>query len=670
MFAFLKENKRKKFEARLRQGEVTLETVCGYLGEPVPQELRSMQTDPLPPLAASARLVMPGALWFVRLSPNSEKLASSLAMAQSRGLLAVVSPYQPVAADGKKLPWIKCEKPESVIAELSSFARDRMTAKVVAVTGSVGKTSAKEMMQLVASSTFETVYSRGNQNGFPQVSRYVQTLDDKTQVYIQEAGVSKPNRLDRGAMMLKPDAFVITNIGWNHVGYFGGKQEGILHEKLSLDRRATKDAVGFVNWDDPLLRAAEYQHRVYGFGVESEDADFRAVDVVERDAKVFFTVVEKETGVETPVVLNVVGKHNVLNALCAFAFGRWLGVERPAIVDALAKFKPVGVRQRLTELGGQKVYLDCYNASEGALNSVADTIGTIEVPEGAKRVFVIGDIDDKLGNRTEEIHRRVGVSLAEKGTADLLICFGPHAAWVAEEANKRGLEALATEDRAQMEAWVRERCAKEDLIAFKGGQQMELPRTLDNLFGTPFFLLDGDVTVLYATPAEVDGVKYRSLAGYGAVVQKCKAGMGVEEAVPPAEVLGEKLRVIAKSAYCACEIERAIIPDTVQAIDQAAFFRCRNLKEVQLPASLKYIGPSAFNSCVNLTEVVLPEGVATIDNRAFAFCPKLKRVVVPATVETIDEGAFFNTPNAVVVCAEGSMAHKFAQAHNMKVELV
>ena len=139
--------------------------------------------------------------------------------------------------------------------------------------------------------------------------------------------------------------------------------------------------------------------------------------------------------------MRVPGLHNVLNAVCAFAVGRELGIDAQRIAEALGEYRSSGVRQRFIELNGQQFYLDCYNASEAAFYSVARTASAIDIPSDGKRVLVAADIDDKLGDLTEEIHRRVGAKLAQSDF-DVFYCYGAHAAWIGEEVKRANLSLI------------------------------------------------------------------------------------------------------------------------------------------------------------------------------------------------------------------------------------
>ncbi|MGN0077377.1 MAG: Mur ligase family protein, partial [Coriobacteriales bacterium] len=568
-----------------------------------------------------------------------------------KGAAAAVSTQQVLDASGAPFPTILCQDPQDLYRRLAVKTREQSQAKVIAITGSVGKTSTKDMLQLVVESSFETLTSRRNQNGIAQVARYIQRLSHGTQVYIQETGISKPGSIECTASMLQPDYFVLTNIGFNHIGYFDGKQENILREKLALDRQAAQGARGFVNFDDPLLRNADYIHEVTSYSLKDPQSDYYARGIEERNATLSFEIVESSSGTATPVKLRVPGLHNVLNAVCAFAVGRELGIDAERIAAAVGEYRSSGVRQRFVELNGQQFYLDCYNASEEAFYSVARTAASIDVPSGGKRVLVAADIDDKLGELTEEIHRRVGANLA-KSAFDVILCYGAHAAWIGEEVKRANgsKKVVCTQDRAELERQLAKHMrTKHDLLCFKGGQHMELSRTLDSLLGTPYFLLDGDVYNLYAHLAQQGDLEVKVIEGYGAVISKYIREDGKPAAVKiPAQVEGETTRVIGRQAFYRTLVTRVAVPAGVQSIDQAAFFKCSRLHEVELPTTLRVIGPSAFNTCRKLEEIHIPKGVHTIERRAFAFCKALKDVYLPSTLATIDPEAFHGSDSVTL----------------------
>lgn len=649
----------------------TLRSICSELGLELPSELEGKADEPLTGITCSPLTAKAGNLYVCRGS--SDKIRSDARTAwKERDICAFLSPKPMTDERGNKLPTILCKGPTNQILKLMATVRDHTSARVLAVTGSVGKTSTKEMMRRVAQEAFEVEWSGSNQNGFPQVIASLQRLEPSSEMLVQEVGMGKPGTVERAGKVLRPNFFAITNIGINHIEYYDGKQEKILNEKLNLDRQAAADAVGFINWDDPMLRGATYTHRIVTFGIENAEARYCAEHVEERNGQVCFDIVEHTPeGDAAPVhvVLNILGRHNVYNALAAFAFGRELGIADERILHALARFHATGVRQNLTWIAGYHVYLDCYNASEVAIESTASTLESIDVEPGGKRILVVGDIDDKLGDITEEVHRRVGRSLAAHTGVNLLIFFGDHMRWAAEEAQAAGALVLATSDRDQLNEHIRTNLRHEDLIGFKGGQQMQLVLTIDALFGTDFFLLDGDMTrKVQRDPVEVDGIRYRVLDGYGTKLIRfrglryTKAGKNIFGRVlrskvsgftlePEQAIDGVPVRVINSHAFAESKLTGIVLPEGVQAVCTEAFVDCQRLQAIKFPSSLRYIAPAAFAGCTALERVQIPEGVLTIESEAFARCVNLKEAELPASLATLAEDAFTGCPDVHVTWA-------------------
>lgn len=673
--------KRNAAAMRLRAGNVTLRAVCDYVGLECPEGLSRLLDISAHGVSCGVLTTSKDDIYFY--GGDADDAEDKVGKAYERGALcAVVRPSLARRLAGK-VPCIAYGRPRAAAMEIARVMHAASAAKTVAVTGSIGKTSTKEMVRLVAESSFNTLCSASNQNGLPQVVRYAQHVPRECEVYIQETGMSKPGSIERDATVLQPDLFFITNIGLNHVGYFENGQQGILNEKLQLDRLASADAVGFVNWDDPLLHDATYAHRVVSFGIDAEDADWRACDIVERNGIVRF-VARSRNGESIPVSLNIVGRHNVYNALAALAFGRELGIEGDTIAEALARFRATGVRQHLTELDGYRVYLDCYNASEGAIASVVRTLSTIDPAPGGKRVLVLGDIDDKLGDLTEEVHRRVGRSVAEDSTVDLLFCFGDHMAWAAQEAKAGGLRVLATSDRAQLEDMIRTNVTRDDIVAFKAGQQMLMSLTLDNLFGTRFFFLDGDmVAKALCGSSELGGMRYRLYRDYGAQLVKFHGGRamgrqansllgkvkrkitGLKVTVPGTLDEGQRVRLVGNLAFAKTHVAQVSLGAGVTTIGKRAFYCCKELKKVDLPTTLRFISRGAFEGCELLESIRVPEGVGTIESRAFADCAALTTVSLPESLNTLADDVFTGCPKVRVVCSVDSFAHRWCEEHQV-----
>lgn len=642
---------------------LSLRQVCALLDVALPREVDDSVDEPYSSLAMSFFASQAGSLFFGTVDAPEHPAVTTLVPSMvdrllERGIRAFVADAPVHDSSGKSVPCLVHPGPRRAFETLCAWVARQHDATTIAVTGSVGKTSTKEMVRRVCETTFDTLFNEGNQNSVAQVGRYVQELSSRTEVYVQETGAAEPGRIESEARILRADAFIMTNIGVNHVGDYGGRRDLLLADKLSHDRFMPDDGIAFVNVDSPGLQELPLRHREIRYGT-SEDADYRAVDIDESDGEVQFTIVEAATGERTPVVVNAIGRHNVGNAVVAFAIGRWLQIPVEKIVEGIAAYEGEGLRQNLDVIGGRRVLVDCYNASEVAIGSTADALQALSVADGGRRIYVVADIDDKLGDITEEVHRRVGEELADREHIDRFYLFGHHAAWIAEELWARGRDVWSTTDRDELTAALRDDLTPEDVVAFKGGQQMALSITIDALFGTSFVLADGDVLEKRGTSVDVGDVVYRIIDEYGAELRKVWPESGLTEVDVVPAVHDTPVYMIGRSACSRTSLQRVRIPEPVRTLARAAFFQARSLVSVELPQSLRNIGPSAFNGCSSLRVVIVPDGVTTIGHRAFYRCTGLERLVLPASVRTIDAEAFARCNGLTIESPAGS----FAEAH-------
>lgn len=645
---------------RLRKGapldadsiRLSMRMICEILDLDLPAHLEPGADRAYSLVSASRLTAMPGAIYFSYLGDASMHMQKLL----GKGILAFVATQQLVAPDGTPVPTIVVDDVQTVFLKLGAwFSRQYDTVRI-GLTGSIGKTTTKEMVRRVVGQAYNLLYNTGNQNSVTQICRYAQLQTFSTEAWLQETGAARPGTIDRGSSMLQPHGFLITNIGLNHVGDYGNSQEALIADKSSHDKYLPDDGVAFLNYDDPKLRELKLKHRIVRYAVDARDVDFYADNIVERDGQLTFDIHEVETGETTPAKLYTFGRHNVSNAVVAFAIGRWLGVPVDKIIKGLSEYRGEGLRQNLVELGGQKVLVDCYNASEVAINSTAGALQTITVASGGRRILVLADIDDKLGDLTEEVHRRVGNNLKQFTDIDEIIFYGKHMAWAAEEYAKTGRPFFQTTDRPEMERYIEANTSLEDAIAFKGGQQMALSITIDHLFGSTFCLEDGNVLLNRGTDFMSEDDYYLRINEFGTVLKKLKVDPSDGILRIQSEVGGQPVLCVGKRAAFKSHIREAQVPEPVQSLAVCAFMRAEKLEKVSLPASLRFIGRSAFNHCSSLTEVVVPEGVTNLEDRAFFFCKNLRRVSLPASLTHVGDEVFRGCSDLTVECPSGSYA--------------
>lgn len=299
--------------------------------------------------------------------------------------------------------------------------------KVLAVTGSVGKTTVKNMAALVMGAKYRVYKSAGNRNSLTGLPMEVLNIPTDTEWAVLEAGMSDPGEIAQISRLIKPNAAIITNIGHSHILAFGSR-EGICAEKLSIVDGMENSLLVMPN--EPLIKNSTVciDEAVY-CGAQGCGCNACYKNVSEENGITEFTACYNDK--ETVIKLPASGIHNVQNALLCFTAGVRLGVEEEKAALALLDFVTEGNRQNIRQSNGIRVIADCYNASP---ESMAAALSVLK-QSGGKRIAVLGDMLE-LGEHTEALHRGVGAVAAK--SADIIICVGEAATYIADSALKNG----------------------------------------------------------------------------------------------------------------------------------------------------------------------------------------------------------------------------------------
>lgn len=315
-------------------------------------------------------------------------------------------------------PVILVKNTVTALQKAAAYYRDQFSIPLIGITGSVGKTTSKEMIALALSSSFNVLKTAGNQNSQIGVPLTVCRLKKEHEAAVVEMGVSIPGEMERIAQVAKPSCAVLTNIGVSHIEFMKSR-ENIMEEKLHIADYIAVDGPLFVNGDDDLLSTlkGKLKKNVMTFGM-GFDCDFRATQLRPADNGTYFTYEGK--GEREQVYVPAAGMHNVRNALVSLAVARYFGVDMESAVRAIASYKAPAMRQQFFKTENFTIIDDSYNASpdsvKGALDVLSDS-GT----QGQK-IAVLGDMKE-LGNKSKESHFEIGQYAAKKGI-DFLICVG------------------------------------------------------------------------------------------------------------------------------------------------------------------------------------------------------------------------------------------------------
>ena len=410
------------------------------------------------------RILQPGQL-FVALQ-GARDGHEFISAALEKGAAAVLCTH----CDGD-YPAIVVPDTRLALGDIARQERKRLGVKVVAVTGSVGKSTTKEMVASVLQSVYrvgKTPVNHNNDIGMPMA---ILALEEDTQVAVLEMGMNHFGEISYLTDIARPDVAVIVNIGTMHIEHLGS-MEGILQAKLEILEGMPADGTVILNGDDTLLwnQKKTSVMQTHYFGVNNTACAVLGTEVTETEGKLSFTV--RSEGRSLPIVLHLEGQHFVPDALAAISVGLKLDVPAEKIRESLAAFQNMEGRQQIYEKNGYTIIEDCYNAGPESMAAALAVLGN----RSGRRVAVLGDMLE-LGVNTQAEHYRIGRIAAEK--AEVLLAFGPNSARVLNGALTGGMppsHARAFTDREKLVQVLKFLAKPADTILFKGsrGMRMEL----------------------------------------------------------------------------------------------------------------------------------------------------------------------------------------------------
>lgn len=414
-----------------------------------------------------SRKILPGQL-FVALEGVRDGHAF-IPAALEKGAAAVLCAH----CDGD-YPAIVVDDPRLALGRIAAGERQRLGMKVVGVTGSVGKSTTKEMIASVLEGDYIVSKTPANHNNDIGMPMAILAMPEDTQVAVLEMGMSHFREIAYLSEIARPDVAVIINIGTMHIEHLGSR-EGILKAKLEILEGMEAGGSVFLNGDDGLLWGCrqQLQRPMTCFGAENPECDCRGNDVQELDGSIRYHV-DSRAG-SFFVTLPLEGRHYVADSLAAVAVGLSMGVSPEHIQERLSRFQNMEGRQEIWETNGFTIIKDCYNAGPESMAAALAVLGK----RPGRRVAVLGDMLE-LGASTQAEHYRVGRIAAEN--ADIVLAYGPNSRRVVGGAITGGVpdsRAKAFDDRAAMARALKRMCRGGDVLLFKGSHGMHMELVLE-----------------------------------------------------------------------------------------------------------------------------------------------------------------------------------------------
>ena len=437
----------------------------GSFGYPADIEISGISTD--------TRTIEKNSL-FIALKGERFDGHDFAAKAMEMGAAAVVTER---AVEGARC--VIVDSTAQALLDIAGYYRSRFDIPVVGVTGSVGKTTTKDMIALVVSQKYNTLKTQGNLNNEIGMPKTLFGLDRTHTAAVIEMGMSHQGEISRMSMCCQPDVCVITNIGVSHIENLGS-QANILKAKMEILDGAKYDAPLILCRDDKLLAKAEVysDRKVYYYSVSKKDCDVYATGITTADGGINFTI--NYGGEKLAARINCLGEHNVKNALAAFCVGIALDIPTEDIIKGIGLFKPEGMRQNVREHKGVTFILDCYNAAPDSMKASLSVLAQTEAK--GKRYCVLGDMLE-LGKNSAKYHKQVGEYVLSS-KADEILCFGENSVHYIEGACDKGFAAENArhfDSREELAAYLKGKLNAGDAVLIKGSRGMKLEEVFNIL---------------------------------------------------------------------------------------------------------------------------------------------------------------------------------------------
>ncbi len=398
-----------------------------------------------------------------------------------RGAAAIVfsgKPYEKTALKHRRaIPMLRVKNTVRALGALAYSYRARFKIPIIAVTGSNGKTTTKEMLKAIFSKKFSVLCNPGTQNNQIGVPLALFKLQKKHRLAVIEIGASRAGEIDRLSWILQPGVGVITNIAPAHLEFFKNLQ-GVFKTKMELARNLSKGAKLVINQDDPFLsrvNGPNLQRVTFGL---NRSCDFCAEAIKQTEKGLSFVLNGKHR-----IALKALGRHNVYNALAGIAAAKSFGIGYNEIKDALSIFKAPPMRMQLFDVNNVRIISDCYNSNPDSLASALEFLS--EYSSKGKKIAVCGDMLE-LGERARSLHFDIGKRLAGR-KIDFLITVGSLSKKIASGAHAAGMPKASIRtysSTSEAANALYELTQENDVVLIKGSRAMQMENVIKCFTGS------------------------------------------------------------------------------------------------------------------------------------------------------------------------------------------
>ncbi|MEW6097311.1 MAG: UDP-N-acetylmuramoyl-tripeptide--D-alanyl-D-alanine ligase [bacterium] len=389
------------------------------------------------------------------------------------GALVISKDIQPVTSYQLPITIIKVRDTLIALGKIAAYYRQKFEIPIVAITGSNGKTTTKEMAWQLISQKLNTLKCKGSFNNAIGLPLTLLELKNTTQSAVVEIGMNQVGEIKYLATIAKPTVALITNIGESHIGYLKTK-ENIANEKAQILDAVKDKGIAILNLDDDYSNRMKFKGRLITYGIRNS-ADINAQDIHQDINGIKFTLILANNHYK--LAIPILGLHNVYNVLGATAIAYALGLNFDEIKDAYKDFKTPYGRMELRSHGKIKIINDAYNANPTSMKAAVQTLNQIHTK--GRKILVMGDMLE-LGELSESFHRAIAKEIVTNGV-DVLFTIGENASLTSDEAHKVGLEVYKCDSNEEIVSKLKSMLKAGDSVLVKGSRRMKLEEVVEAL---------------------------------------------------------------------------------------------------------------------------------------------------------------------------------------------
>ncbi len=366
---------------------------------------------------------------FVPISGENHDGHDFIGMSFENGCDVVITHKDIPKVLGKNI--IRVDDTRIALGDIARYYKEKYNLPTVAITGSVGKTTTKDMVSAVLTMKYNTLKTQGNFNNDIGLPLTVFRLEKKHKMAVLEMGMSHMGEINYLASVAKPDVAVITNIGMSHIENLGSR-ENIAKSKMQICDYFTKDNTLIVNGDDEFLKNVSGDFQIKTYGIDNKNCDIVAENIenLGMDGTRFTAKID---GYYHEFLVKIPGVHNVYNALAAILTGLHYDIPISDIASGIREFLPSAMRLEVLVSGGVTIINDCYNSSP---DSIRAAIKVLRDAKGGRKIAVLGDVLE-MGEFAKKEMYEVGKSLTG---IDALVCVGENSKYMADGARDAGIK--------------------------------------------------------------------------------------------------------------------------------------------------------------------------------------------------------------------------------------